>query len=488
MKISLILPPLSKDVLYGEWDLSGVDSISPPLGLLSLAASIRMAGHDVQLIDAYANKHCYSSVCTKIMEFNPNVIGISCMTPGFVSATALSRDLKETFPKKIFILGGTHITALPEESMKESKIFDYGVIAEGEVTIVELLDAVGHGKSVENVDGIIYWKNGELIRTNPRNFINDLDVLPFPAWDLLPSLTDPYRLSVVGTTDSKSTSLLTSRGCPCRCTFCDVGGVGNKVRAFSSNYVIGMIEHLKDNYGISDFLFYDDAFTTRKKRTIEICSEIIRKKLKISWSCCARVDCVSPEMLRLMKAAGCWQIEYGIESGSQQILDFMQKKITLNQVRQALKWTKSAGITSRGNFIFGYLNDTKDTLEETIRFALDIDLDYFQQTFLSPFPGSEIYSVAEQYGSFDKDPQKMNNITINFVPNGMTADDLRHYSRKAFRKFYFRPKIIFNIIRRITGFKDISRLSSAFCTFLKSAVLKRSKLSLSASYNENTIN
>ena len=260
---------------------------------------------------------------------------------------------------------------------------------------------------------------------------------------------------------------MTSRGCPGQCSFCDTQVFGRKFRGYSARYVIDMIDHLIKNYGIEDFLIYDDTFVVNHKRLTEICKTLIDGKYKIHWSCCSRVNFVTPEILQLMKKAGCWQIEYGIESGSPEILKRMKKSITLDQIKNALIWTKEAGIMTRGNFIFGYLGETKHTLQETMDFLMDIELDYFQQTFLTPYPGSEVYKTANSYGKANLEWEKMNNMSINFVPKGLTEKELVAFSKIAFRKFYLRPKVIISHIKNLRSPGIIKHYIKAFLVFLK---------------------
>lgn len=465
IKTALITAPLPHSILYGDWDLSDVDGISPPIGLLFLAAMIKKYNGVVTIHDAYAHRLSLDETITDALNKKPDVIGITCMTPSYPQTKKLIQGLKNVAPEIPIILGGAHISALREKVMEDIIELDYGVINEGEITIIELLNEIKTKNDLSKIDGILYRLGDKVLKTKDRQFISFMDALPLPAWEILPSLTDPYRLTIIGTKGDKSTSLLTSRGCPARCTFCDTGAVGNKVRAFSAEYVINMLEHLIVNYGINDFLFYDDTFVGLKTRTRQICEEIIKRNWKINWSCCARVDLVDLDILKLMKKAGCWQIEYGIESGSQKILDIMRKRIKLEQVERALKWTKQADIETRWNFIFGFIGETKETLEETIRFALKIELDYFQQSFLTPYPGSEIYNDIEKYGEFDKDLEKMNNMTINFIPKDLTKEDLKYYSSKAFKSFYLRPKII--LYQLMKNIKNLKRLRKAFIAFLK---------------------
>ncbi len=461
MRVALVVPGLARSALYGEWDLSRVDSISPPLGVLTLAAILRRSNARVSFCDAYARGLDLRSTVAELLSGSPDAIGISCMTQSFPGASALVKELKRSAPGVPLIMGGVHLSAVGQSALESLPELDYGVMKEGEMTLLELLEALKYRRDLSGIKGIVYRSNGRVIANPHREFIADLDSLPFPAWDLLEPHRGKYRLSIVGTKGRRSMSLITSRGCPGSCTFCDIGAVGGRIRAFSAGYVLDMIRELYGKYGVDDFLVYDDNFVTLKSRTRQICEGIIESGMKISWSCSARVDMVDEETLRLMKRAGCWQIEYGIESGSQKILDAMNKRISLEVIRRALSLTRRAGIETRGNFIFGYFGETRQTLEESIRFALSLDLDYFQQTFLTPYPGSAIYREADKYGIFDRRLEKMNNLTINFIPAGLTEEELRGYSRLAFRRFYLRPGIILRQLLRLRRTHDIKRLFSA---------------------------
>jgi radical SAM superfamily enzyme YgiQ (UPF0313 family) len=471
MKFLFIIPPIDKKILHGEWDLSQVDSISPPLGVLILTAVLKKNGYEAGVIDAYAENLTINDIIEKIIAYNPEAVGLSFMTPAFESAISLAQAIKKQLPHIYIVAGGAHATAAPEETLACQAI-DSVVIGEGEETLLDLLDKLSRREIVQMPNGMAFRDiHGVARRTEKRNFIQHMDALPLPDWGAIN--LKHYRLSPIGTKGRFALPLITSRGCPCRCTFCDTGGVGPKIRGYSAEYVIGMIDHLMVNYGINDFLIYDDNFVALKPRLKQICEEIIKREWRIYWSCCARVDMVDKELLKLMRAAGCWQIEYGIESGSQKMLDLMKKRIRLQQVEQALEWTKQAGIETRGNFILGFLGETKETLEETVQFALKVDLDYFQQTFLTPYPGSEIYHEAEKYGKFDKSFERMNNLTINFIPHGLTKAELQYYSSRAFRKFYLRPKIILHHLKKIRRIRDIRRLMIAFVAFMKTILRER---------------
>jgi radical SAM superfamily enzyme YgiQ (UPF0313 family) len=267
-----------------------------------------------------------------------------------------------------------------------------------------------------------------------------------PAWDLLPELSKYYKPPLFSFQNTPSTSIVTTRGCHGVCIFCDRAVFGNRIRGYSADYILRMVKELYYNYGIRDILIDDDSFIVLRERLIRICKMLIDEGLDISWSCNARVDHVNLEILDLMRDAGCWQIAYGIESGSQKILNALSKNIELNQVRRALKWTNEAGIRTKGFFMIGNIGESKDTIKETINFARDTDLDDFQISIFTPFPGSEVYKNIKSYGDFEDDWKKMTGWYPVFVPKGLTSDELLKCQKKAFIAFYLRPKIIFSYL------------------------------------------
>jgi radical SAM superfamily enzyme YgiQ (UPF0313 family) len=196
-------------------------------------------------------------------------------------------------------------------------------------------------------------------------------------------------------------------------------------------------------------LIEDDTFVTFKSRLIAVCEGIINRGIKISWSCLGRADAVTPEILSLMKKAGCWSISFGIETGDPEVMKFIGKNITLDKIEQAVKWTKQAGLLSKGFFILGHPTDNQETIKKTIRFALSIPLDDISVSMMTPFPGSKLHDIASQYGEFEDNWAKMNELDVVFVPKGLTKDDLQGYSKEMFRRFYLRPRIMLNYMKRV---------------------------------------
>lgn len=444
--IVLINPPLSLEERYGKFARGGTQT--PPIGLAQLAAVTRLRGHPTAILDCPALGLDYDAAVRRVRELGFTWVGLTAVTPGIDNAGRLARELKRSNETLSIILGGPHLTAAPEATMLAYPDFDLGVIGEGEETLAELLGALPEGAPLEDIRGIIYRpKAGGLRRTDGRPFIANLDDLPLPAWDLLPPLTKFYETPTFYLGRTPSSSLVTSRGCCGRCSFCDRSVFGNACRMHSAERVVEMMQHLHDRFGINDVIIHDDAFVLNRKRVERFCALLLETGHGMTWGCNARVNMVDPDILRVMKAAGCRHIGYGIESGSQRVLNVIRKGITLEQITQAAVWTHGAGIRTRGFFMIGHPTETEESIRETIDLAKSIPIDDFQITFFTPFPGSEIHQEIERYGSFDGQWQRMNMWEPLFVPKDLTREQLIYWQRRAFREFYLRPRTIWRYAR-----------------------------------------
>lgn len=455
--IVLVNPPLSLEKRYGALAQAGYTE--PPHGLCYLAAVTRQQGFRASIVDAQALNLDLHKTVDAILSFNPDYVGITATTLLIISAAVLARELKRRNLEIIVIIGGAHVTALPTETLRDNSCFDFGVIGEGERTLIEMLDALGGGRELDSVRGLVLrQKSDDVVLTGKRPVIKNLDELPYPAFDLLPSMGKYYRTSTQSMDRLPALSLITSRGCPGKCTFCDTSVQGHIPRAHSAEYVANLMTMLSKDYGARSVLFDDDNFLIFKPRLKELVKILKHRRLDLTWSCLGRVDMVDLETLEIAKSGGCWQVLYGIETGSQEILDFYKKNIRREQVESALKMSRQAGLRTKGFFMFGNPMETPDTLRTTIDFIKRLPLDDISITFLTPFPGSEIYDEIEKYGKFDKNWEKMSCFDIVFVPDGFTEAELRYWVKRAYRQFYFRPKIIFSYLRRLTSFNQFKEL------------------------------
>jgi anaerobic magnesium-protoporphyrin IX monomethyl ester cyclase len=434
---------------YGS--LAGAGSSLPSLGILFLAAATRHNGFPTALADAAALALSSDELLKRVELDKPDVLGLSATTFSIHPAAAFASRVKSCFPHITVVIGGPHVSAAPVETMERFQIFDVAVVGEGEETIIELLKALDSATPLDGISGIVYRHDDRVISTGRRPFLADLDQLPYPAWDLLEGFPDRYPPATFKVKKLPAASLVTSRGCPNRCIFCDRSVFGANCHAFSAEYVIGMIRYLVEQFGVREFSFEDDTFITFKKRLAAICQGIINVGLDISWTCLGRVNNIDAESLALMKKAGCWQISFGIESGSQDILTTIHKNVTLDQIRKALLLCRDAGILSKGFFIVGHPGETRETLKQSLDFALQLPLDDISVTMLTPFPGTEIYERAAEFGRFDSDWSRMNLLNTVFIPHGLTQTELERSQGEILKRFYLRPRIIMCYLRRLAA-------------------------------------
>lgn len=461
-------PPLTIRERYGVDRQSGGETM--PIGLASLAAVTRKEGYRTFIVDSEVLGLTPQMACDAILQHGPEVVGFTAVTVSVHNAAAVASLIKQRDPKVTTLIGGHHFTAVPKETMDLFPSFDIGVVGEGEVTIVELLDALKGNRELRSVKGLCLRDGKDYILTGLRERIPDLDVLPLPAWDLLPKIDEFYCPPVHTVKRLPATNLVTSRGCPSQCIFCDRTVYGNRGTAYSAGRVLAMMRDLHDNYGIREIQFRDDNFTVFRKRLIELCGLLKEAKLDIVWSCAGRVDMVTPEILNMMKEAGCWQIWYGVESGSQKVLDTIKKGTNIEGIRRAVEWTRDAGINPCGFFIIGHPGETHETAQETIRFALSLPITETHATFMTPFPGSDLYRNHAQYGTFEftdnNDWKKLNAWRPVFMPHGLTKDDLIRYSNEFHKRFFFRPKIILSYLFKIRSWRHFKVYLQGFLAFL----------------------
>lgn len=451
--IVFVSPPLTLRERYGVDRQSGGETM--PLGLAFLAGVTRKEGYDTHIVDSEVLGLTPEGACEAIMSHNPDVVGFTAVTISVHNAATVARLIKNRDNRIITLLGGHHISAVPRETMKLFPEFDIGVLGEGEVTIVELLGALKSGSSLKDVKGLILREGEDFFLTGKRERLKELDSLPLPAWDLLPKISEYYCPPVHTVKKLPATNLVTSRGCPGQCVFCARTVYENKGTYFGADRVMEMVKDLYYNYGIREIQFRDDNFTVFRKRLLELCGKLKESKLDLAWSCTGRVDTVTPEILKTMKEAGCWQIWYGIESGSQRILDLVRKGTTIEGIRDAVRWTNEAGIHPCGFFIIGHPGETKESVQETIEFAVALDLAECHASFMTPFPGSDLYLTYKKYGTFENDWRKLNGWTPMFVPNGLTKEEMKYYSNQFHKRFFFRPKVIASYLFKIRSLKHL---------------------------------
>ncbi len=446
-RIVLLEPP------YVFWDRAmdrirdGEESVTG-WGVLVLAAVARQRGYEVEIVDAKGGGITLEEAAARVAALAPDVLGVSATTISIHNGARIAAAVKDALPHLTTVVGGPHVSAVPEATLAAFPEFDYGISGEGEVAFFALLDALGSGSPVSSLPGVVGRDVAGAVHANCRApYIDDLDSLPFPAWDVLGDAF-PHRFgpSIFNYRRTPMATLVTSRGCPFSCTFCDRSTSGKLGRYHSVEYVMAMCRMLAVR-GARHVIFYDDLFTVKRKRVVELCEAMVRAKLPFTWSCNSHPNLLDLATMKLMKRAGCWQIAYGVESGSQRVLNVVKHEVKLPRLRETLRVTRAAGIRAKGYLMLGHPTEDLASLEETRAFLADVDLDVAQVTKFTPYPGTPSYPTIRQYGTFTEDWERMNAMNFIFIPNGLNEEILEDYFQRCYQAFYTRPRVLWGLAR-----------------------------------------
>lgn len=458
MKVLLVNPP----------NLHYIDNISPdfvmdnigtypPLGLLYLAAYIKDKSPEtvIEIMDCQVKKYTDQEIKEKIISFSPDIIGISVSTFLLNESLDLAKTIKSINSKILIVFGGPHPTIYPRETIIFDCV-DYLIRGDGEKPFYELLKRMENKNDVSDIGGLVL-KNEKQIIDNGISYEKDLDSLPFPARELVYGQGSKY--GIIWNSDALATSIITSRGCPYNCLFCDQPYLNNFHRSRTSENILSEIKDCL-SYGIREFVFYDDTFTIERDRVMKLCDLIIKEELNISWGIRTRVDRMDEVLLRKLKKAGCRRIHYGVESGTDKILKIIRKNISLDQVNNIFKITKNIGIETLAYFMIGNPHETKKDIEDTMRFAIKLDPDYIHATIVIPFPATELYAMAlkkniiknDVWKEFAKSPNK--DFQPPFWEEYLNRNELNSYISIFYKKFYFRFSYLIKRLFSIRSFGD----------------------------------
>jgi anaerobic magnesium-protoporphyrin IX monomethyl ester cyclase len=448
MKAILLNPPpidsklITDSSVSREIGISSFEYIYPPLGLMYLGSILEREGHDSEIFDGNVNVVSFQKLVRYINRKSPDMLAIQ-MPP--VLYEHYSKLREEVDRKTVIVHMGPFPTINPEMSLNSGA--DYVIRGEPELTITNLMDALGSGGDVSRVKGISYRRNGKVVHNDDAGLIKDLDDLPFPARHKINN-----RKYFIPFANEPFTSIITSRGCPHRCIFCTTRiYFGRTLRLRSIENVIEEIKECVEKHKINHICFWDDTFNVNINRAKELCRRIIEEGLRIRWFCLSRVDKVDYELLKLMKESGCYNIQFGVESASQKILDNIKKDITISQIEYAFKASKVLGIETTAFFMIGNPGETRETIEKTIEFSRKLDPDYARFCLATPFPGTEFYE-NEKCGEQDWSKSDILHSTDTEFIKG---EEIEAYLRKAYRSFYFRPRFI---VREMMKVRNLSSL------------------------------
>ncbi|MFH1202765.1 MAG: radical SAM protein [Candidatus Omnitrophota bacterium] len=415
-------------------------AIWPPI-TLGILAAIAARKSDVCLVDCNVEDLNEKSLLEDIENFRPDAVVINTAFPTIDSDMDIARRIKEK-NKDIKTIGfGVYFALLEKDSLRDYPHLDFAIFGEPEETFDELLDCLlDKGNNLEDIKGLIFRRNGQLIQNQTRPFIKDLDRLPYPGRDLFKN--EKYILPHNG----RAFALInTSRGCPYPCIFCIAPFYyGREIRRHSLKYVMDEIAECVKKYNIKDFLFWEEAFTLDKKYCLDLCEAIIKSNLNISWAATTRADAVDENVLYKMKEARCNLLGLGIESASQKILDTAKKQETLKDIERAVGLCRKVGIKTMGHLIFGLPGETKKSGEQTIKYALRLGLDYLQSYCAVPYPKTELWQIAKKNGWITTYKWSDYNFGGSSILNtdSIRPEEVNYLRDKAFRKFYLRPSFI----------------------------------------------
>lgn len=436
---ALLVHPHGSNWMGGGKDISSIFNRMPPIGLLSIAAVLEQRGIAVSLLDCYGRPDLLDRHATAILAERPDVVGFSCTTSSFLEGYALAQRVKEVRPELPIVFGGAHACSVGPALLDDFPAIDYLVIGEGELTFAELLQS--GFRHVERIPGVAVRQHGRGGLTAVRQVIPNLDDLPFPAWHRLPGFPRQYNLPLFSYPVSPNTSIISSRGCPYQCSYCDRSVFSRGFRFNSPEYIVEHLRYLHRDFGIRHVFFYDDLFTFDRSRVERFCQLMVSGKVPVTYNCIARLEHVDRNLVDLLKRSGCWQVNFGIESGDQEVLAKHRALYSLDQVVSKLQLVKDAGMRLKGLFMMGFPGETEQSIGRTIDLALALPLDEINVTKFTPFPGAPVFKTIGEHGTFTEDWPAMNCLNFVFVPHGLTRDRLDELYNQFISRFYRRSRI-----------------------------------------------
>jgi len=435
-KTILLVHPLGRS--SGASRISRLANIMPPLGLASIAAWLERQGFAAHILDCYARPDADSELARLLQELSPGWVGFSCTTATFHDGVRLAGLVKAGLPEARTVMGGVHVSGQPGASLEQAPALDFVIFGEGEQAMAELM---AQDTAPADIPGLAWRDEAGEVRVNARRTrLLDLDDLPFPAYGKLQGFPGAYSLPLFNYPRAPGATLTSSRGCPYACSYCDRSVFRRSYRYNSAQYLYEHLAHLRRDFGVRHVNIYDDQFTFKKDRVERFCELLLHRPLGVSFNCAVRADHVDPELLRLLKRAGCWMVSLGIESGEQALLDGLNRPMRLEQAALTVRRIKAAGLRAKGLLMLGLPGETRETMARTKNFALSLGLDDVNMAKFTPFPGAPAYRDICQHGDFDEDWDRMDCMHFLFVPHGLTREELEAGFTDFYKSFYTSPR------------------------------------------------
>ncbi len=431
----------------------------PPYGLVSLAAVAMQGGHDVEVWDQFAYRQSHETLADMLIEHKVDLVGITCLTPAEPASRRIFDLYRLRGGKGLTLMGGVHSTVF-HKKLVEQGVCDLVVRREGEGVFAELLSCLEAGRPLHDIKGITFKDKGIVVSTEDHELISNLNTLPVPAWEAITGGIDVYSQAPTLGLYGRTLPILGSRGCPKRCTFCGQEIFHKGMRFRSIDSILSEIETLHQRFAIKNFVFLDANFPISHKYGMQFCEAMIESGLhkKMGWSTELTVNIVNRELLLMMAKAGCRNIEYGFETGSQKLLDESKKGTTIEQGLEASRWTREAGIHTFGLFLIGLPGETPRDSFATLRLAMKLDCNVVKFNIVIPYPGCELFEKhretllenfdPESYNSWFQSSDPYRKVTV--MPGGMSPNTLLFIQRIMLLIYYVRPRIVLKHLRNKT--------------------------------------
>lgn len=462
----LLVHPLGYPAEASSRDISRIANVMPPIGIASIAAYLETRQIKSSIIDCFARPFSDRLIREYLISQRPGFIGLSCTTSSFFDAIRIAKMAKTLLPGIKCVFGGPHVSALTGTLFESYAEMDFSVVGEGEETLADLIESEGIGGS--DVRGLVYRDlKGNVHFSGYRTKGMDLDNLPFPAYNKLNGFPSAYSLPIFNYPRTPNTSCISSRGCPYQCSYCDRSVYRKSFRYNSAEYMFAHLRYLKERFGILHINFYDDQFTFNRSRIQLFADMMIRSSLNMTFNCAVRAEHIDIDLLKMMKAAGCWMISLGIETGDQALLARHRQNADLNMLAEKLSLVRKAGIRIKGLLMMGLPGETEASIQKSMRYVASLRLDDFNLSKFTPFPGSPIYDKIRDFGTFEEDWNRMDCMHFLFVPMGMTRERLDFLFKQFYKRHFMMPRVIAGYIAMLWKSTDswIRFLRNIACFF-----------------------
>ena len=437
MRIVLVHPTGSNWV-PGKRDVTATANRMAPLGLISIAAYLEREGHDVFVHDCLGPKALNGNEANAkaVLRLNPDLVGFSATTSGFLDGYDLATRIKAARPQIKTVFGGVHVSAIGAVLLDQYEAIDFLSLGEGEATLSELAS----GQEPAMISGLVWRDRDKPVTNAPRPHIPDLDRLPFPSYEKLEGFPKGYNLPLFSYILTPGATMITSRGCPYQCSFCDRSVFKRGYRYNSAEYIYEHLGYLRKCFNVRHVNIYDDLFTANRRRITELCDILTSKPLGMQFNCAVRAGHCDDELLQMLKDAGFLQLSLGIETGDSDLMEIHKPGVHIDEVFDTVRRIQAKGLRAKGLFIMGLPGDTPESIQKTSDFTISLGLDDMNMSKFTPFVGAPLWASIFDEGEFDYDWRKMNCLNFVFVPKGIDSkEQLDQLYNKHVKRFYTDP-------------------------------------------------